>query len=155
MKVSMAIFALAKQLPTSATLPCNSSLLAQETLFLTPKSTFLPKVFRKLRKLQQILISQQIAYVRTYKVYVRIQSFWRAISATLWPSIQMFSLWVVILLQRCFLGICTVWEGSTIGFDSCPPSSQKVSSHIRCKWTPCIHSFLSIHWGNAINLKEK
>ena len=39
--------------------PCIGALLAQETLFFTPKSTFLPKVFQKLRKSRQILILQQ------------------------------------------------------------------------------------------------
>ena len=39
--------------------PCNSAFLAQETLSLTQKSTFLPKVFPKVRKLRQILISRQ------------------------------------------------------------------------------------------------
>ena len=29
---------------------CNSALLAQETLFLTPKALFSPKIFRDLRK---------------------------------------------------------------------------------------------------------
>ena len=41
--------------------PCNSALLAQETLF--QKSTFLPKVLQKVCQLQQILISRQ------YNVY--------------------------------------------------------------------------------------
>ena len=90
---------------------------------------------------------------RTYKVYVRIQSFWRAISATLWPSIQMFSLWVVILLQRCFLGICTVWEGSTIGFDSCPLSSQKVSSQYPLQ-VNALHPFIFIHSLRECNQSE-
>ena len=43
---------------------CNSTLLAQETLFLTQKSTFLPKGLQKVRKSQQILIRDKIAYVR-------------------------------------------------------------------------------------------
>ena len=38
-------------------IPCNSALLAQETLF--EKSTFLPKVFQKVRKSRPILISRQ------------------------------------------------------------------------------------------------
>ena len=38
-------------------IPCNSALLAQHTLF--QKSTFLPKVFQKVRKSRQILISRQ------------------------------------------------------------------------------------------------
>ena len=46
-------------------IPCNSALLAQETPVFEPnkKNTFfaqiLPKVFQEVRKLQQILISQQ------------------------------------------------------------------------------------------------
>ena len=37
-------------------IPCNSALLAQETLFLTQKGTFLPKDLQKMRKARQILI---------------------------------------------------------------------------------------------------
>ena len=37
-------------------IPCNSALLAQETLFLTQKDTFLPKDLQKVRKSRQILI---------------------------------------------------------------------------------------------------
>ena len=44
-------------------IPCNSALLAQETLFLTKKGTFLPKDLQKVRKLRQILIRDKIAYV--------------------------------------------------------------------------------------------
>ena len=42
----------------------NSALIAQETLFLTQKDTFLPKDLQKVRKLRQILIRDKIAYVR-------------------------------------------------------------------------------------------
>ena len=45
-------------------IPCNSALLAQETLFLTQKGTFLPNDLQKVRKSQQILIPDKIAYVR-------------------------------------------------------------------------------------------
>ena len=45
-------------------IPCNSALLAQETLFLTQKGTFLPKDLQKVRKSRQILICDKIAYVR-------------------------------------------------------------------------------------------
>ena len=44
-------------------IPCNSALLAQETLFLTQKGTFLPKDLQKVRKSRQILIRDKIAYV--------------------------------------------------------------------------------------------
>ena len=37
-------------------IPCNRVLLAQETLFLSQKSTFLPKDVQKVRKSRQILI---------------------------------------------------------------------------------------------------
>ena len=37
--------------------PCNSALLAQETLFLAHKSTFMSKVTQKVQKLRQILMS--------------------------------------------------------------------------------------------------
>ena len=37
-------------------IPCNSALLAQVTLFLTQKGTFLPKDLQKVRKSQQSLI---------------------------------------------------------------------------------------------------
>ena len=37
-------------------IPCNSALLAQETLFLTQQGTFLPKDLQKVLKLRQILI---------------------------------------------------------------------------------------------------
>ena len=37
-------------------IPCNSALLAHETLFLTQKGTFLPKDLQKVRKSRQILI---------------------------------------------------------------------------------------------------
>ena len=43
--------------------PCNCALLAQETLFLTQKGTFLPKDLQKVRKLRQILICDKIEYV--------------------------------------------------------------------------------------------
>ena len=36
----------------------NSALLAQETMFLTQKGTFLPKDLQKVRKSRQILESQ-------------------------------------------------------------------------------------------------
>ena len=45
-------------------IPYNSALLAQETLFLTQKGTFLPKDLQKVRKWQQILIRDKTAYVR-------------------------------------------------------------------------------------------
>ena len=35
-------------------MPCNSALLAQETLFLTQKGTFLPKDLQKVRKSRQV-----------------------------------------------------------------------------------------------------
>ena len=44
-------------------IPCNSALLAKETLFLTQKGTFLTKDLQKVRKLRQILIRDKIAYV--------------------------------------------------------------------------------------------
>ena len=40
-------------------IPCNSALLAQETLFLNQKGTFFTLDFQKVRKMRQILISQQ------------------------------------------------------------------------------------------------
>ena len=45
-------------------IPCNSALLAQETLFLTQKGTFLAKDLQKVGKSRQILIRDKIAYVR-------------------------------------------------------------------------------------------
>ena len=39
--------------------PYNDSLLAQETLLLSPKGTLLHQVFQKVRKSRQILISRQ------------------------------------------------------------------------------------------------
>ena len=45
-------------------IPCNSALIAQETLFLTQKGTFLPEDLQKVRKSRQILIRDKIAYVR-------------------------------------------------------------------------------------------
>ena len=46
-------------------IPCNTSaLLAQETLLLTQKGTFLLKDLQKVRKSRQILIRDKIAYVR-------------------------------------------------------------------------------------------
>ena len=44
-------------------IPCNSALLAQETLFLTKKALFLPQDLQKVRKSRQILIRDKIAYV--------------------------------------------------------------------------------------------
>ena len=44
-------------------IPYNSALLAQETLFLTQKDTFLPKYLQKVRKSGQILICGKIAYI--------------------------------------------------------------------------------------------
>ena len=52
-------------------IPCNSALLAQETLFLTQKGTFLPKDLQKVRKSRQIFIRDKIAYVRLgLKIFV-------------------------------------------------------------------------------------
>ena len=45
-------------------IPCNSALLAQKTLFLTQKGTFLPKDLQKVRKSRLILIRDKIAYVK-------------------------------------------------------------------------------------------
>ena len=45
-------------------IPCNSALLAQETLFLTQKGTFLPKDLQKVSNSRQILSRNKIAYVR-------------------------------------------------------------------------------------------
>ena len=39
--------------------PCNKALFSQETLFLTQISTFWPKVFQKVRKTRQIIISRR------------------------------------------------------------------------------------------------
>ena len=51
-------------------IPCNSALLAQETL-LTQKGTFLPKDLQKVRKSRQIFIRDKIAYVRLgLKIFV-------------------------------------------------------------------------------------
>ena len=45
-------------------IPCNSALLAQETLFLTQKGTFFAKrSSKKVRKSRQILIRDKKAYV--------------------------------------------------------------------------------------------
>ena len=44
-------------------IPCNSALLAKETMFFTQKGTFLPKDLQKVRKSRQILIQDKIAYV--------------------------------------------------------------------------------------------
>ena len=45
-------------------IPCNSAILAQETLFLPKKALFLPKDLQKVRKSRQILIRDKIAYVQ-------------------------------------------------------------------------------------------
>ena len=49
-------------------LPCYNALLALETLFLTKKSIFLPKVLRKVQKSRQIFVFDfdKIAYVRVW-----------------------------------------------------------------------------------------
>ena len=47
-------------------IPCNNALLAQETLFLTQKGTFLPKDLQKVRKSRQIFIRDKIVYVWAY-----------------------------------------------------------------------------------------
>ena len=47
-------------------IPCNSGLIAQETLFLTQRGTFLPKDLQKGRKSRQILICTKIAYVQAW-----------------------------------------------------------------------------------------
>ena len=57
-------------------IPCNTALLAQETLFLTQKDTFLPKDHQKLRKLRQILIRDKMFGL---KIFVRIQTFRRGL----------------------------------------------------------------------------
>ena len=44
-------------------IPCNSALLAQETLILTQKGISLPKDLQKVRKSRQILIHDKKAYV--------------------------------------------------------------------------------------------
>ena len=43
-------------------IPCNSALLAKETLFLTQMALFLPKDLQNVRKSRQILIRGKIAY---------------------------------------------------------------------------------------------
>ena len=46
-------------------IPCNSTLLAQEALFLPKKALFMPKdLQKKVRKSQQIIIRDKIAYVQ-------------------------------------------------------------------------------------------
>ena len=45
-------------------IPCNSARLAREAWFLTQKGTFFAQITPKVRKLQQILIRDKIAYVR-------------------------------------------------------------------------------------------
>ena len=55
---------------------CKSALLAQETLYLTQKSTFWPKVFQKVHKLRQLLILQQISVLRL-KIFVWVKNFRR------------------------------------------------------------------------------
>ena len=50
---------------------CNSTHLAQETLFLTLENIFLPKDFQNVRKSQKILISRILGL----KIFVRIQIF--------------------------------------------------------------------------------
>ena len=45
-------------------IPYISALFAQETLFLTQKGTFLTKDLQKVRKSQQILIRDKIAYIQ-------------------------------------------------------------------------------------------
>ena len=57
-------------------IPCNSALLAQETLFLTQKGTFLPKDLQKVRKSRQILIRDKIA-MSGLKIFIRVQTFRR------------------------------------------------------------------------------
>ena len=45
-------------------IPCNGALLANKTLFVTSKGTFLPKDLQKVLKSQQILIHDKIANVQ-------------------------------------------------------------------------------------------
>ena len=63
---------------------CNSAFLTQETLFLTQDALFLAKDFQKVRKLRQILTSQQNSI--RLKIFARIgkgPSCIRTTSATL------------------------------------------------------------------------
>ena len=48
-------------------IPCNSELPAQETLFFTRKTLFLPKVFQKVRKSRQILIFWQNVRAQNFR----------------------------------------------------------------------------------------
>ena len=51
---------------------CNSALLAQETLFLTPKALFSPKIFQKLRKIATKLIIATTGRVLGLEIFVRV-----------------------------------------------------------------------------------
>ena len=57
-------------------IPCNSALLAQETLFLTQKGTFLPKDLQKVGKSRQILIRDK-KRMFGLKIFVQVQTFRR------------------------------------------------------------------------------
>ena len=58
-------------------IPCNSTLLAQETLLLTQKALFLAKVFPKVRETRRILILRQKKRMLGLKKLVQIQTFRR------------------------------------------------------------------------------
>ena len=54
-------------------IPCNSALLAQETLLLTQKGTFLPKDLQKVRESRQIFIREK-QRMFGLKIFVRVQT---------------------------------------------------------------------------------
>ena len=66
-------------------IPWNSASLAQETLFLNQRSTFLAKSFPK-SKLRQILISRQNSVLGP-KIFLWVQTFWQ-MPAFLLPNLN-------------------------------------------------------------------
>ena len=72
-------------------IPCNSALLAQETLFLTQKGTFLPKNLQKVSKSRQNSVCLCLKFLFESKLFGRCHQCSRATSATLglvtWQSV--------------------------------------------------------------------
>ena len=64
-------------------IPCNSALLAQETLFLTQKGTFFAQDLQKVRKSRQNSVCSGLKFSSESKIFGGCHPCSRATSATL------------------------------------------------------------------------
>ena len=74
-------------------IPCYSALLAQKTLFMTQKGTFLPKDLQKVRKSRQNSVCSGLKFLSESKLFGGCHPGSRATSATL-----IFTIIIVIIV---------------------------------------------------------